>query len=96
MEKKKTPNYKIIVDVLGDKWEYSGKTIESALSRFDLDWSKIKTKGTITVKYQDKKHTHFYSMPKLRRVFMNKIAKAQAAKNLMMMLDAGKETNLSI
>jgi|TARA_Y100000310_G_C20453662_1_gene701981 hypothetical protein len=88
--------YTVVLDVMGKKREAKGKTIEDALKNFKIDWSVIKTKGTLTVKKGSKKHIHFYNMPQLKRIFINKMTRMQQAKYLGQLLEAGKKTNLSI
>src|SRR3990167_4635746 len=86
--------YKIILEILGEKREASGGTIDEALASFGLEWNQIKGKGTLTVFSGSQKHEHLMSMRILRRVFSNKIMRMHWAKNLEYLLKADVTTNI--
>ena len=87
-------NYKIVVEVLGKQWKQDGKTIEEALSNFDLSWEHIKGKGVIIVSKGGLTHEHLMAAKLLRRIFSNKITRILWAKNLQLLLDGNKSKKL--
>jgi hypothetical protein len=80
-------NCKITLAILGQEWTQEGRGIEGALSKFDLSWEQIKGKGEMRIELLGKKHTHLFSMVKLRRIFSNKIVKSFWAKNLNLIIE---------
>lgn len=87
MTKKSSPKYEIKIEVLKEEWTASGKTIEQALSKFELDWNDIKGKGMVYVSYGDKKLEKLMTMPQLRRIMSNKITRGMWAKNFQLLLN---------
>ena len=81
-------NYKVVIEILDEKWQQTGKTIEEALSNFPFTWEQIKGKGTLTVTQGTKKHEHLMTMRLLRRIFVNKVTRAVWARNLERLLES--------
>lgn len=81
----KTP-FTITVDINGEVYKSKGTTVHEALDGIDLDYTKVKTKGTITLECGNKKSTKFYYLPQLRRIVSSKLRKVQVAKDLEFLL----------
>ena len=79
-------NYKITVEVLGVETTKTGKTAFDALSKFEMGWEEIKSKGILIAEKGDKKVEKLMNAPTLRRIFNNKIAKQSWAKNIETLL----------
>ncbi len=88
------PKYKVVVKILGERWERGGSSIESALNKFKLGFVDIKGKGTLTVYKGKSKHVHLYNAIKLRRIFSNKIIRAHEAKSLGWFIQENYKTNI--
>ena len=90
----KKPKYKVVLEVLTQKWESQGQTLLKALEGLKLTWDQIKGKGILTVYKGSKKHEHLMTMPLIRKILANKIVKAYWAKNLEYLLDGDNKTNI--
>ena len=90
----KEKNFKLILDANGQKYEAEGKNIHDALSNFKLDYTQVKTKGTITVIKDNKKYEHFYYLAQLRKLLASKVRKFGFARQLEL-LWANKSTTMS-
>ena len=75
-------SYKVVLSANADFYEARGNTIYEALTSLQLDYTQIKTKGTITVFHGTKKYEHFYYLQQLRKMLANKTLRAGFAKNL--------------
>ena len=73
-----------------DRREYTGQggTIHDALLAISLDYTQIKTKGTIKVFLDDKFIEKFFYFKPLRRLFANKLNRQLWARNFEKMLNA--------
>lgn len=79
--------YRITLDLHGDQvYKAEGMTIDEALNNLGLDYTKIKTKGTITLEHDGKTSSKFYYLRPLRRIVANKLRKVQVAKDLAFLL----------
>ena len=87
-------NYKVVLEVLGEKWRGQGSTVLKALEKVPVRWEQIVGKGTITVKKGLKSFEYMTNGFKLRKIFSNKIIRQATAKNLENLLKAGKKTNV--
>lgn len=70
----------------GNKYEGKGETIFDAIGALPVDYTKIKTKGTVTVTKGFKKAERFLYLRPLRLVFANKTRRAGLAKQLQSLL----------
>ena len=86
--------YKVVLKVLGERWEAKGETMLEALQNLKLSWEQIKGKGTLTVYKGNKKHEHLMNMSLIRKILSNKIVKIYWVKNLEKLLDWGSKTNI--
>jgi len=93
MAQAKTPKYNVVVDILNEKFEGSGKTIEEALENVDISWKEIKGNGEITVSKGNNKFTHLFNRPSMVRIFSNKNTRMQQAKRFELLLPMSKESN---
>lgn len=83
----KSSNFEIVLDLIGDrKYTAKGNDIHEALNNLGLDYTHVKTKGTITLKHNGKESSKFYYVRPLRRIVANKLRKVQVAKDLMFLL----------
>lgn len=85
-KKKDSPSYKITLDMQGDVRVSEGATIDEALNGFGIDYTQVKTKGTIILEHAGKSATRFFYLPQLRRLVANKIRKAQVGRDLVKLL----------
>ena len=85
--------YKITLEILKEKWEETGDTIEETLSKFPISWEQIKGKGVLTVSKGTKTHEHLMKMFLLRKIFSNKIMKVKWASNLEFLLKEDVKSN---
>ena len=69
----KKSNYHVTLTVNGETRESEGATVLDALTTLDLDYTRIKTKGEITVTKGEITHTRVIYLGKLRRIFANKL-----------------------
>lgn len=70
----------------GEVYKSKGKTVAEALDGLTMDYTKIKTKGTLTLKNGKKESSKFYPLPQLRRIISAKLRKTQVAKDLEYLL----------
>ena len=79
--------FKVTLEVNnGETYKASGKTVDETLLDLVVDYTKIKTKGTLTL--SDGKRTsnkHFYLRP-LRRIVVNKLKRLQVGRDLEFLL----------
>ncbi len=59
-----------------------GDSINKALDALKLDYMQINQKGTIYLEYGRKKSSRFFHVRPLRRIIVNKLRKAQVARDL--------------
>lgn len=83
----KTTPYHITLEVnAGEVYKSKGATIHEALDALQMDYTKVKTKGTITLKHGTKKSSKFFYLPQLRRIVVNKLRKYAVGKDLEYLL----------
>jgi len=82
----KKPKITIEIDILGKKWEKSGKTMLGTLKKFEMDYSEIKSNGFLKVISGDKEFIKRFNAVQLRRIVCNKIVKAHWARNLKLLI----------
>lgn len=82
------PEYTTILTM--DNKEYTGKgiTILDALLAIPLDYTQIKTKGTIVISQGEKKTEKFFYLKPLKRIFANKLARQLWAINFEKLLNS--------
>ena len=78
--------FKVTLDMQGDVRVSEGKTIDEALNGFGIDYTQVKTKGTITLEHDGKSARRFFYLPQLRRIVANKMRKAQIGIYLVKLL----------
>lgn len=78
--------YKVTLDMQGDVRVSEGATIEEALNGFGLDYTQVKTKGTINLEHDGKTATKFYYLGALRRLIASKYRKIQEGIYLVKLL----------
>lgn len=67
---------KLVLEMAGQEYVGDGQTIDEALGKLGLDYTKIKTKGTITVFKDGKKAEKLFYLRPLRMLFANKLRRA--------------------
>lgn len=83
---KKTP-YQVTLEVnAGEVYKSKGDTIHEALDGLQMDYTKVKTKGVITLKHGDKKSSKFFYLPQLRKIVVNKLRKYAVGRDLIYLL----------
>lgn len=87
-------NYKLKLVVLTKVWESEGRTFEEAVENLGISWEQIKGKGILTIKKGNKRHEHLMTMPLLRRMFNNKVARAIWARRFDYLLQVDSKTNV--
>lgn len=78
--------YNVTVEVNGETYTAQGNDLFEAFGALGLDYTMVKTKGTITLEKGDKKSTKLYYLPQLRRIVASKLRKVQVAKDLEYLL----------
>ncbi len=81
-----TPTYVVTVDLNGTIYSAQGKTVDEALTGLNLDYTQVKTKGTITLAHGKLQSQRFYNLPQMRRIVCSKLRKVQVAKDLAYLL----------
>jgi len=90
--KTKKKKYKVVLKVLGKRWESKGETLLEALQDLKLTWEQIKGKGTLNIYVNGKKkHEHLFTMVIIRRILSNKIIKTHWAKSLEFLIQEDKK-----
>ena len=64
-----------------------GDTINKALDALNLNYMQINQKGTLYLTYGKKKSSRFFYVRQLRRIIVNKLRKAQVARDLDYLLE---------
>lgn len=67
---------KLVLEMAGKEYISDGQTIDEALGKLGLDYTMIKTKGTITVFKDGKKAEKLFYLRPLRMLFANKLRRA--------------------
>ena len=78
--------YKIKLETGGEEFTSTGDTVLEALHALGMDYTQVKTKGTITLEKGKKKSSKMYYMRPLRRIVVNKLSRVQVAKDLEFLL----------
>ncbi len=89
MPKRKAENRersRVVVEIAGVKHESDGVDAYDALMNLPLNYTHIKTKGTVTLNVKGKKAERFLYMFPLRRAFANKTRLSGLAKQLESLL----------
>jgi hypothetical protein len=82
----KSNKYKVTLEMGADLFESEGVTALDALTSLPIDYTSVKSKGTITLYHNNKKSARFLYMRPLRLVMANKLRKAGMANNLEFLL----------
>ena len=64
-----------------------GATINKALDALNLNYMQINQKGTLYLTHGKKKSSRFFYVRQLRRIIVNKLRKAQVARDLDYLLE---------
>lgn len=64
---------KVSLLTVGEEYKATGKTVEEALVKMNLQWNDIKGKGTLTISDKDKTYEKLFTTIQLRRLFGNKL-----------------------
>lgn len=84
---RKTNKYKVTIELTsGDKREYYGKTLTEAFDKIDLDYTGIKTKGTVSLEHEGKTSHRLLYLRDLRLLVVNKFRKYALGRNLEYLL----------
>lgn len=79
--------FKLKLTILQKHWIAEGDTIQEALENFKLSWKQIKGKGALYITDGTNEYIKLLSMGVLRRIFVNKIARAYWIKNLELLVE---------
>ena len=71
--KEKKEEYSIKLHMNGVDYVGIGETIDDAIKSLEIDYTKVKTKGELTIQIGEQRHTRVVPLPKLRRYFASKI-----------------------
>ena len=83
----KKSDYEITVELSsGDNYKATGKTVHEALDALGLNYTHIKSKGTLMLKHGGKTSSRMFYCRPLRRLVSNKLRKAQVGKDLVYLL----------
>lgn len=85
-KKKTKADFTITIELGTEKRTGTGATVFEALDALNLDYTQVKTKGTLTLEHDGKTSTRFYYLRPLRRIVTSKLRKAAVAKDLMYLL----------
>jgi hypothetical protein len=69
----KVSSYKTILQMNGVEYMGTGATLLDSLNSLGIDYTKVKTKGVLTVHKGDRNYSRVIQLPKLRRYFASKI-----------------------
>lgn len=83
----KKSKYEIAVELTtGGLFKAKGDTALDALLALEINWTQVKSKGTITLRHGNKSSSKlFYAVP-LRRIITNKLLKPKVARDLAYLL----------
>lgn len=80
-------NFKIVLKLFsGEKYFAEGATAHEALGNLNLDYTQVKTKGTITVQKDGRQYEQFYYLSQLRKLLASKVRKVGYARQLEALL----------
>lgn len=79
-------SYKVTLEANGEVYKSNGTSLLDALNGFAMDYTQLKTKGTITVEKDGKKSSKFFYLPQLRRIIASKFRKQQVVRDLEFLL----------
>ena len=85
-ERKLKERSRITLEMSGKEYKSDGTDAFDALMNLGVDFTHIKTKGTVTLRFKGKKSERFLYLIPLRRIFSNKTRKAGLAKQLVSLL----------
>ncbi len=93
--KKKMLKYKLVLKVLGKRWESQGNSLLKALQNLKPTWDQIKGKGILEVYVSGmKKHERLFTMSVIRKIISNKVVTQHWAKNLEFLIQEKNQTNI--
>ena len=72
----------------GKEYKGEGDSVYDAISNIPLDWTQIKTKGTIKVSQGKKKAEKLFYAQMLKAIFASKMRRMAWAKNLNFLLNS--------
>lgn len=78
--------YKLTLEMLGQKYNSAGATIEDAFSAIPLEWEKVKGRSVVTITKGEKSHEQAFNIVQLRRIMNNKIVRGMWAKRFLLYL----------
>lgn len=79
-------NYKLTLEMLGQKYNSQGATIEDAFEAIPLQWEQIKGRNVVTIIKGEKSHEQSFNIVQLRRIMNNKIVRGMWAKRFELYL----------
>jgi hypothetical protein len=75
-------NFKVTLEITGNKYEVEAKSIDSALEKIGLKWNQIKGKGILKISSKDSYFERMFFIKQLRRMFTNKLTRQLWAKRM--------------
>lgn len=89
-KKKKTtvevPGYSVQLKMNGIEYASSGATVLEAIKNLGIDYTRVKTKGELTVQIGEQRHTRVVQLPRLRRYFASKLLMSGLIRDLETLL----------
>ena len=85
-ERKIKERSRITLEMADKKYKSDGTDAFDALMKLPVDFTHIKTKGTVTLRVKGKTAERFIYLMQLRRIFANKTRRAGLAKQLVSLL----------
>lgn len=84
--KEKKEEYSIKLHMNGVDYVGTGESIDDAIKSLSVDYTKVKTKGELTIQLGEQRHTRVVPLPKLRRYFASKILMGGLIRDLGILL----------
>jgi hypothetical protein len=84
--KTETPAYSFTLKMNGLVYTAQGVSLIESIDKLGIDYTKVKTKGEVTVQKGDNTHTRIVQLPKLRRYFASKLLMSGLIRDLETLL----------
>ena len=85
--KEYSEEYRVVLEMAGNKYQGRGNTIDEALSSLGLSWEQIKAKGVVEITRGGKTYEHLFYLGQLRRIFANKLTRMMWGKRLELLFE---------
>jgi hypothetical protein len=75
-------NFKVTLELTGNKYEVKAESIDLALEKIGLKWNQIKGKGVLKIVGKDSYFERMFFVKQLRQMFSNKLTRQLWAKRM--------------